>query len=248
MNKFLKYFFVTFKWFSYVIGVIAILIFLAFLSSYFQFNKSGIKSSKTLREDAPVPVATESSCVDKKEKNLLVTIKDCWAKKQQENLIVTINESIKSPQKNNAEIDGWLREKIENDTLFSNSERIRLTALNKILISTSNKNGYPRRSDDRNYLLSIINSGSENKATAIAMLGYYRDDTDISVFLESIKSNVDFDMVFSIESLINNCSPRAKEALKDALNLPNVKRYLEKDPRKELLTKDIEARCPLSDS
>lgn len=83
------------------------------------------------------------------------------------------------------------------------------------------------------------------RRTALAVLSYFRDDGDIQIFSEILRTGSDEDVVMAIAALVNNCSPKAKAAISEGLKFPNVRSYLTRYQSKETITALIQSECPL---
>lgn len=92
----------------------------------------------------------------------------------------------------------------------------------------------------RYYLYDIIQSDdSVKRAKAVMIMGYYRNDADISIFENIVMNSDDSNLIAGIVALANNCSPKAKEALSRVRGSKNVISYRERYGDKEAVTKLI---------
>ena len=230
MNKFFRFCILAFKGISYLLGVLVILSLIIYFVAPIYLN---YKASND-----------HVDCINKNEPDLYKNLLQCWQMHDIPSINLLIRPHLDSPQESE-QLKVWLRgHLIEVDSL--KNEDFYLGVLNQLVPMENDKQSYAERESDRAYLKNVVATNSVNKDWAIIVLGYYKDDEDIPVFHAGMKSSVDEEVVFSIESLINNCSPKAREALVGALNLPNVKKYLDKNQPEGILNNAIKARCPIN--
>lgn len=231
MNNFFRFCISGFKWMSYLLGVLVTLSLIIYFVTaiYFYYKTSNNNVGIT-------------ECINKSEPDLYKNLLDCWQEHDVASINLLINPHLSSSQ-DSEKLKVWFRRHLMGVDSLKN-EAFYLQILNKLVSMESNKQSYAEHESDRAYLKNVVATNSVNKYWAIIVLGYYKDDEDIPIFHAGATSNVDEDIIFSIESLINNCSPKAREALAEALNLPNVKKYLDKNRREEKLTNAIKSRCP----
>lgn len=98
--------------------------------------------------------------------------------------------------------------------------------------------------NDREYLKKVIqNNGYPDRYLAITVLGYYKDDSDLSIFEHYANSGIADDLAASVFSVVLNCSPKAKNALRRIVKSDSFSAYLRKYKSKETLTNLIERDC-----
>lgn len=93
---------------------------------------------------------------------------------------------------------------------------------------------------------TAVNGTPFERQTAISVLSTRRSDSDIPIFVQGTRSRDDGVLVYSLMSLLDNCSPPARQALADAVHADAVRDYLKRYAGKEQISKIIASRCPIN--
>jgi uncharacterized protein (UPF0147 family) len=237
-TKFAMHQFQVFKWLFYLAVILALISLVIYLALQFETDTIKNQYQDMTRKPVPYDASAISPCLDKNDykkdvKNILKSLKICWAIKDADAVNHLVNESMEIANTNSAEIVTWLREMIDNDASFYANDKVHLPALNKIIATSDRKKDYPSKTKDREYLLSVIkkNKSDSDAFIAIAVLGYFANDADIPIFVQHAKSDKEIMMMFSVHALLDSCSPKAIEALQEISSDPSVKEYVRNNDR-----------------
>jgi hypothetical protein len=145
------------------------------------------------------------------------------------------------------DLSAWLRQSVLDTQVQQElSDYARLKVLNFVIPVELWQRHDVDHESDRFFLGEKVNSNNvAEQAMALTVLGYFRDDRDIRVLRAAAHSEYEEIMVSAIVALADNCSPAAREALRDVLKRENVQEYLEIGRGKQSINELINNTCPL---
>ena len=230
------------RWYLYLILMVLIFTILIQMSVLtFRFideDNQPVGTNDLALHNHSCDVPTHGAHLDYLEKTVTTNDKVCFLKVLE--AVHFANESERTL------ISDWLRKHLLErlDNMFKDPQ-VKLQILNLIVPVELASGKKDNMALDRQYLISKISvSQSSDKALAIVILGYYKNDKDIAIIKTTLHNSSEDVIVSAIIALVHNCSLQAQEAIEEVLQYTEVIKYLQRYKSKETMSKLIRDECP----